>query len=339
MKRIHFVFVILIASILASCASSPSGSIPSWVMNVRELFPEDRYMASVAEASTLDSARKKAAAEIASVFRMTINADTQFESQYKAAEKDLELIRSREESFSSSVSRKVNEDLINVKYGESYISPEGRVYATAYLDRKETFNIYTKKMRDLDKDVVSLTERGLDSDELIKQFSYLDLAVTLSLKVDRLQDQLSVIYPKGRTVFKSTYSTQEISEERDRAAHEMVFSVSVQGVSEEKIQDIVSSELNRGGFYVSDDGLYSVSVSLTTENVDLDNKYVNRYWTLDIVITGQDGKTLVSFNERSRESQINESALNQSILTSVEGVIKKKLLKTIKKQFLTTIHS
>ncbi len=106
---------------------------------------------------------------------------------------------------------------------------------------------------------------------------------------------------------------------------ELIFNVTVHGDINNTIKDAIEKEIHKLGFSTSDEGYIYIESTLTLKDVELDNDYVNKFWSLSVSIHsfGEESSNSLSF--KGRESQINSDALDEIIVISLKKEIEKNL--------------
>lgn len=325
MKKI--MAIIAITGLFLSCLSTP-GTIsrkPGWVDDKYSIYPEKKYMVEIGQGASLKDAKRNAAASLAQIFKTSIKVETTVQTRYKELASEGNVQSSEETNYDENITQLADQELVNVNFGESWTNDLGQVHVLAYIDREKTAQIYRGRIMENDQTVASFLTRSKDQSSIIRKYAFLDAAYVVAQANDNLKKQLEIInLPMSRTVMLS-YSLDEIRLDRIEAARAMTFRQNVTGDNEGRIAALVSDELTSMGFSVDPLGVLSVTGSLSFEKVELDNKYENMKYYLELNVSDEQGIPVVSLEENERISATSVSDVKNRAYVEIEKVIKKEL--------------
>lgn len=92
---------------------------------------------------------------------------------------------------------------------------------------------------------------------------------------------------------------------------------------ENSLNATVRKNVTNKGYKVSDIGYLTLLIEIDTKDVELENEYFNKFWSLSISLVDVKGNIVDSKSFSGRESQITEDYLNSIILKEVEKRINK----------------
>ncbi len=329
-----------ITLLLAGCMTTSSEissprhrKSPVWLEDKNRLYPPEKYLAELGEGSSLKQARENARTAMARIFKTTIIADSRVKTRYRdLADGKTILKASMETEADESISQLSRETLINLHFGESWTSPEGRVYTIAWIDRLETAGIYRQRIEREGLQVQEFMERAKQQNSPLKHYGYLDGAMLMDQHIQSMTAQLEILYsPFARSILLP-YERKELTSLHNDALDSMIFSITIKGDPEGKVRNMTALVLTERGFTVSEsDGTLQVSGQSHLEPVILDNSYENIRWNLSLEMKNEEGHTVVYMDERSRVSGISPE--------EAEVKAYKAMKKAVKKNFTSQFNS
>ncbi|MDC7223114.1 MAG: LPP20 family lipoprotein [Spirochaetales bacterium] len=346
MKKSLAAGAFLLIFVLIGCATSPAASgssssrsqskQPEWVTDIYSVYPEEDYLAVLGEGDSLTQAQSKAASNMALIFESRIVVDSTVESRFVEMRSEGVFAGSSEEtSVTDKISQLSDQTLMNLKYGESWTDSMGKVIVAAYLDRRETAELYRTRMNEQSQVLNRLKGRGDDADSKLSQYAYYDSAYVIAMANEVMKEQLEIISPMTARTAGMGYNLAEIRTARTEAAESMTFRMDFTGNDEGKAASAMLEVLTDMGFIVSPEGEIAVSGSVRSEKIDRNNDYENFKWYLLIDIIDEQGNGILAVNESGISASTSETAALSRVNTDVKKVINKEF----EKQFNDYLNS
>lgn len=220
-------------------------------------------------------------------------------------------------------SAKKYSDFISPKKMDEFSNSKGEIFLLYSIEKsKLTAKMKSKWDNEL-KNYEEAVEKGDLAGNILQKYSHYKKAISIYdnfQDINKLDKDIKFDLPE-----ELEEDHQFIIEKFNMTSSEIEFSVNVTGDIDNLIKDSIEEELHRMGYITSDNGLVQFNATLTLNDVDLENDYVNKYWSITISLSDFDGYSSKSINFKGRESQLSEGALNQSIARSVVKLVKKSL--------------
>ena len=348
MKLQHIILTAAALLLLASCVTTPSGGDsntpasssggkgePAWLQDKGSLYPEDKFLAEIGEGNSLNGAKDNAKTSLARIFRNTIIVDSNITTRYNdLSDGENILDSSMETSVDESITQLSNETLINVHFGENWTSPLGKVYIIAYIDRAETAQIYRQRIeRDSERAAYFIDKSGTE-DDLVRRYGYLDAAMVMDAQISSKRDQLEIINSPFARMIMLPYEPEELHSLHADTAKQMLFSVTIDGDEQGKLEDMVTQVLTDRGFTVGDGaGRLAVTGRMMIEEVTLANDYKNVRWNLFMEMRNEAGDVIATMEEKKRESAISYDEARARSYRAMEKALQKNFIGALEDYF------
>ncbi|KGM38794.1 hypothetical protein S1OALGB6SA_1243 [Olavius algarvensis spirochete endosymbiont] len=302
------------SALLITCAIRPSASgtdiSPLWLSDKDAVYPAEKYLAELGEGDSLSAARANAAGAIAQIFRLKVEVDNVIRTRYTEITGNkgelLELLSQTD--FDQEIGQEADETFVNLKYGESWIDQAGRVYTIAYLNRLETGNLYRKRIERNNYRIAELLDRAEGQHEPLRRYAFLDSALVYAGVNQILFEQLEIINMPMAQMLGTPYSRSEIQAIRADQAIELKILVEVAGDTDGRIANALENWITERGFVSSSSGDMFLAAAVEIEPLELQNKYVNLNWTINIALIDMDGYSVVALSKQNRSSGISATA-------------------------------
>ncbi|RKY48757.1 MAG: hypothetical protein DRP86_06150 [Candidatus Neomarinimicrobiota bacterium] len=343
MKKIYVTTLIILTTLmLVSCAGSKgtSGSKgkPIWVDNPAAAYPEKDYLAARGAGDTRQAAEDNASGNLARIFKSEISVDQTTRERYSAFTK---LGGSMDETLQTDMDQIVKvlagETLFNVKFSETYTDEMGRVHVLAYLDRKETADIYRDKINANYEKIEFLLKDAESASNPVDRYALLNAAHAISTINQAMLEQLNFIHPASHSMLTAQYDAinhNSISKKRAEAAKALTFSVNISG-DDGRVASMTSETISRMGFpLVSNNAVVRIVGAISYEDVDLQRENMEFVgWNLNLKVTGPDGSVFVELDAKGREGGMSKEAAKRIALREIEKNVGKKLEKQLTEYF------
>lgn len=322
------VLLIAAAGLLISCVTAPSpSSKPKWVDDKYSAYPENDYMVEIGQGSSLKDARANAASALAQIFKTSIKVEMTIQTRYRELSSGGSVQASEETNYDENITQLADQELVNVNFGESWTNDLGQVHVIAYIDRKETAQIYRRRIMENGDTVGKFLGEAGRQQSRIEKYAFLDAAYVVAETNRTLIEQLEIINQTMSRTIMLSYDLDNIRNMKRDAARNMSFRLSIAGDDEGKVSAALSEELTANGFSIDPRGVLEVNGSVAFEKVQLDNKYENLKYYLVINMVDEKGIPVVSMEKNDRVSAVSASDVKNRAYVEIVKVIGKELMK------------
>lgn len=343
MKKTIPLFLILLTGILLmSCSGSKgtSGSKgrPIWVDDPAAAYPERDFLAARGAGDTRQAAQDNASGNLAKIFKSEVSVDQTTRERYSAFTK---LGGSMDESLQTDMDQIVRvlagETLFNVKFSETYTDDMGRVHVLAYLNRKETADIYRDKISANYEKIEFLLKDAEAASNPVDRYALLNAAHAMSTINQAMLDQLNFIHPPSHSMLTAQYDAinhNTISKKRAEAAKALTFSVNISG-DDGRVASMTSETISQMGFpLVNNNAAVRINGTISYEDVNLKRENMEFVgWNLNLKVTGPDGSVFVELDAKGREGGMSKEAAKRIALREIGKNVGKKLEKQLTEYF------
>jgi hypothetical protein len=314
--------------VLGCAATGPvTAARPAWMENPQMKYPVKYYLTAVGEGDTLQAAEAVAAGNLAKIFRTHITVDERLTERYYELIGKQNLYQEQTQ-FDRNVGMVTSMSLQNVQYPERYTdSKTGRVYVLAALNRAETAAIHVTRLKENNERTARFVAR---SDALSPSLTYaaLSAAVAISADSQQLLEQLDVLYPAAKAQVTMQFAHDDLQQRLATAAGAIGFSVAIEGDTDGKVTQAVTSLLTGLGFVVSPDSPFlRVRGTVSLEQTDLGRQglhFVRYLMKLDMLDAY--GKTVLAMSEHGREGHVSLNEAANRCLRSMISALDRQLV-------------
>jgi len=339
-------FILLATVMLFSCTSGPevsnSGSgnkRPGWMDDLASEYPEDQYLAVIGEGDSLQKAKAGAASDISLIFQNKISVDNTMESRFNELMTDGVLDGvSESTSISENINQQSDQELTNMKYGESWTDEMGKTYVVGFIDRADTGQIYKVRIEDQAKIVGHLIGRAKNQNTLMGTYAFLDAAFAVAMANEVLIAQMDIIDSATKATIYLGYNLGDLKADRADVAARMNFKVDISGDTENRITPLVIGVVNDMGFGVSDAGPLQISGDFSMNKVDRGNDFINYKWYLALTMVDDQGIPVASFEGDKISAGLSDSAAVSRTFKDVEKEIQRNFSNKMNSYFNSFIE-
>ncbi|HUU39768.1 MAG TPA: LPP20 family lipoprotein, partial [Desulfatiglandales bacterium] len=229
------------------------GARPDWVDGNSSQYPSSGYLTGVGYDSERELAENKARTEIAKIFLSRIESKTKsYQSYLQVSSKgklDIEENLSIQDITEVSTQMVLSGVRIVQVYQET--KPESLFYALAVLDREQSMNILTDKIRELDMDIKDFLLRAEAEKDMLARVKYLKQAVRKHVMREAYDAELRIVNGIGTGISPPISFTEIKSRLESVLFRDFLIGVSVIGSRADEVQDALIQGLNQQGFSVS----------------------------------------------------------------------------------------
>lgn len=342
MKLKAGIMLIVAALLLAACASGPEtssgGNRPGWMDDVNSLYPAEQYLAVIGEGDSMSKAKANAASDVALIFQNQITVDNTMESRFDELMNNGVLASvSESTSMTENINQQSDQELTNMKYGESWVDDMGTTYVIGYIDRVETGNIYKVRIEDQARIVAHLIGRSMQQDTLLGTYAFLDAAFAVAMGNEVLIEQLDIISPAIKRTIYLGYNLADLKTARADTAAQMTFAIDVSGDPDNRIPPIIATVLTGMGFSISN-GPLEINGDFSMEPVDRGNDFVNYKWYLSLNLVDDRGIPVLAFEADTISAGLTESAAQSRVNKDVETEIQRTFGRELNNYFNSYIE-
>lgn len=336
MLKIAVIFIVLSLFSLGVSASEKSitSILPVWVETPSEQYPDRTYMAVVGEGPSQKEAEASAIESLAAIFSRRIESQTQSSLDYASVQDKGAAKTDRRINQTISISTNM-EQLIGVEIKEIWLSPDGKYYALAVLEKNKAIAVYKGKIALNNQAIMSLIDIPAGIKNTIAEFARYKAAYT---KAEENAVYLSVLLQLNSAASALSHD-EKLLPSAIKAKWLMVLknipiAIVVTGDKNDKVKSSFAKVFSSAGFTLStsDTSRYSMAVTLdiSDEKIQGNNKVILRY-SLDAALTDNIfGETVLPFSLGGREIHLNKA--------NAEAKIFKTLDKKIAENFKTTFE-
>lgn len=292
------VFIMVVIAAGCVVAGKQQDAAPEWVDGSSERYPPGTYLVGIGSAEHLAVARDRARADLAKIFRVSINETSRDEQQYRqqgdaaeyAAEVERELVL------------RTDQVLEGVTVPESWQDPDSKRYhALAVLDRARAASRLRSDINGLDSAAEVLVNRARVAEDAFTRAKLALEVVENQRRRAALQEMLRAVDPTGRGVAPLWPLARLEADLRIALSR-----ITLDTAGEPEWQQLLAGQLADSGFQVSTSGDYEV-------RLDVKHNVVRRdgwYWVRGVAVlgvTGADGASLGQKRWEFKESATDES--------------------------------
>jgi len=337
MKNRVFILLAVFVFLIVGCSSSPQSSgkkRPGWMDDLAS-YPEEQFLAVIGEGDSLQKAKANAASDISLIFQNKISVDNTMESRFE------ELITSgvlagvsESTTMTENINQQSEQELTNMKYGETWTDDMGKAYVVGFIDRAETGQIYKVRIEDQAKIVGHLIGRSNNQETLLGTYAFLDAAFAVAMQNEILIEQLDIINSSVKARIHLGYNLGDLKAERADVAANMLFQINITGDTDNRISPLVVGVINGMGFGISENGALQVSGDFSMNKVDRGNDFENYKWYLALTMVDDRGVPVAY----TISAGLSDSAAVSRVYKDVEKEIQKRFSRELNAYFNSFIE-
>ncbi|MCG6201324.1 LPP20 family lipoprotein [Psychromonas antarctica] len=144
--------LLLLCCLLTSCTSvADLKTRPVWIDNAQSSYPVKEYLTAVGQGLTRERASTNAQANLAEIFVVTVNAQTNSLTQATKEQNALAVTMQSSTSLQRNIHTKTEQVISGMLIRNSWLSPEGEYYALAVLEKRTAARNLTETIMALDE--------------------------------------------------------------------------------------------------------------------------------------------------------------------------------------------
>ena len=320
-KNILFIFLII------NCCSLFSLS-PDWILNREKQFPKDKYISSIGEGSSRESAKYYALAELAAFF--TQKVESSIKSDSLLINYNDELLK--KESLEKSITVTSVAELLCVEYTDYFFNKrEKKWFVCAYINRSELWTILSKRLELLEASFVQINQLMVKEKEPFKKIMLLKEHLNFTADFESFYYMALVINPEGCGKYLNVFLRKnELKQKLKNLKQHTGIHIRMNNENMDeikiKLQSILAAEgflsVQKGARYFFDvkinlnqtffNGIYSCIPQLTVNFIGPDGIINSFSWVLD-KISSYNEMTLRRIYIDALENLLDERFLSECI--------------------------
>lgn len=304
-------------TMLTGCLSS--NREPDWVANPKTIYPDERYLVAVGAGDTRRAAENAAAASLSRIFESRIESDERLLDQSRETLGSFE----RTTDFSSDINILSSQTLYNIQYAEAWKDPAGRYHVVAYLNRRDTAEIYRDKIDEQTSRVNFLRANAeLSDDKILKKYATLRAANFHALEADLLLRQLKVIHPRSVPDSTPSYSLNQLRKALADTAKQIKVNIEVEGDDDRRMTATLQDFITRYGFVIGTPAVLDIQARINVDDTgEREQELVFVRFELLLQITDQNDDVVVTVRDKGREAhKTMEQARTRSFRTLEQSI-------------------
>jgi hypothetical protein len=309
---------VLVLLALSGCQSLRNNT-PEWVSNPKAVYPESHYLVAVGEGDTRRAAENAAAAHLSRIFEAHIESDERLLDQTRESGKNFK----RTTDFISDINILSSQTLHNIQHAEAWPNGSGRVYAVAYLDRRETAGIYREKIAEQTTRVRFLLDQAEQTSNPLKRYAALRAASRHAAENSLLLRQLKVIHSPSHAAALPDYSENALRKALADSAQNIRLQIRIEGDTGNRMTACLEELITRYGFVAGQPATLQIDGRVETSDTGqrMAGLVFVRY-ELAVQVKDAGNNVLVSVNEKGREGHISLAEARIRSLRTLDNAIK-----------------
>lgn len=328
--------ILVVLMILVACTgpqkSDPKptpSSKPDWVDNPTVLYPATRYLTGVGIGSSREAANSFAMGNISKIFKIEVKASSEVMQRYEEYTLAGQTTSASATTSDQQVRVDTKANLFNIKIGQNWVDELGRHYALAYQDREQTAGIMLSRIKTNSQRILTNLNKALKESDPWMQFALVDNATMISLQNTEMVEQLGIISSSASAQVRLEYDPEALRLQRAHLAKQLIFSVSVSGDPDNKIQPVIEQTISQMGFSLRGEYPNKVAAEVTFEDVVLDQPQKFTRYNLALTVYDHNGKKVLTIADTGREGHINQPEAKARAIRTVNGKISTEMPKKI----------
>lgn len=286
-RFLPFIAVLL----LGACASVDRNARPEWLDGNSAEYPARQFMTGIGNADDMATARDRARADLAKIFRVSIDARSSDSERYREQSGTQQGGAGPATEYSTDIQRdlmvRTRQVLEGVTVPDSWQDPEThRHYALAVLDRVHAAARLRQDIGGLDAAAEILMHRARAADDAFTRAKLALEVVENQQQRAALQDMLRAVDASGRGI-PARWPLAKLEADLDVALSRIVLRAEGDG----QWRTLLGGQLADSGFTVSETGDYAVQLIVDDTAMKRDGWHWMR-GAVVLDVTGPDGRSL-----------------------------------------------
>ncbi|MCK5817962.1 MAG: LPP20 family lipoprotein [Psychromonas sp.] len=144
-------FLLVTSFLIISCVSKPDlTKRPEWIDQTQSLYPSNQYLTAVGEGTTRNRARKNAQVNLVEIFSINVKAQTNVITNATKSDSALGVSAESSTSLNRTIETETSAAVSGLDIKQTWLSPKGKYYALAVLEKQKLANSLRKTIDQLD---------------------------------------------------------------------------------------------------------------------------------------------------------------------------------------------
>lgn len=321
----------------AGCAGFPAASHGPTVGTRPTPIPgltPDRYLFARGSGDTAEQAAKVATAGLAQIFEAKIHADESLIERYSELMSDKKASLTATSDMRRTVTVSSGITLCNLRLTDPVADETGRYVVHAYLDRRETAQLYLQKITANNKRIDYFLAEGAAAPGKVQQYAFLQAAATVAANTQILIDQLAIIHPDTHRQVIVPMQADVLLRQAAEKARDIRFAVDFRGDDAPQVVPFICEVVTAMGFTVGAPPLLTIAGSLSFEPVDMKQAgatFVRYHFQANVV--APDGSTSMTMVSKGREGHVSEAEAKARALRGLRETLQTDLRRQLQTYF------
>ncbi|MEI6891959.1 MAG: LPP20 family lipoprotein [Pontiella sp.] len=316
-KAIHLLLILPLLS-LSGCLTHPNKE-PEWVSNPKIAYPENLFLVALGTGDTRRAAENSAAASLARIFESHIESYEQLHNQFRETTTHFEYTS----DFSSDIQIISSQTLFNIQHAEAWKDPLNRYHAVAYLNRRDTAEIYRDKISVETTRVNFLKAELKKSDDLLTTYATLRAANAHAKEAAQLLRQLQVIHLRSVPDATPSYSLNQLRKALADTAKQIKVQIEVDGDEDQRMMATLQAFMTRYGFVIGEPMVLGIQAAVEiTDTGERAQGLVFVRYELMLQIKDSNGDVLITVHDQGREAHKTMDQARIRSFRTLENAIK-----------------
>ena len=287
---------LLCVTLLTACLTNRE---PHWVSNPKLAYPEEQFLVAIGAGDTRQAAEYAATASLSRIFESHIESDERLLDQSRETTSSFE----RTTDFSSDINILSSQTLFNIQHAEAWKDQLGRYHAVAYLNRRDTAEIYRDKIGTRTARVNYLLAHIQTEDDLLKKYATYRAAIQHANIADSMLRQLKVIYPSSVPGATPSYSLNKLRKSLADTARQIEVTISVKGDPENRMAEILQELITQYGFMVGQPATLNLFADVDLSDTgERSQGLVCMRYELMLQVKDTKGHVVITVRDKGREA-------------------------------------
>ncbi|WP_354625108.1 LPP20 family lipoprotein [Psychromonas sp. MME2] len=158
-KKLSRTLIIFISCLFVyGCSFNSAQQRPTWIDNASQDYAAQDYLTAVGQSDKRDRATQNAIANLAEIFLVNVNAQTNTLTEATKQQSALGVSMESSTELRRSIQTETDQVISGVEIKETWLSPEGEYYALAVLNKRKAALSLSESIMDLDQATLKLVE-------------------------------------------------------------------------------------------------------------------------------------------------------------------------------------
>ena len=283
-----------------------STSMPEWYRQRDDYYPAENYILAEGWGQTPEKAIENATINMARIFNVKVSVEENILKRYTSISNMKEFEEYYTEYSEETAKLITDQHLVNIRFEEPVYDKKSRTYFTiSYIEIIPTARILMDRMKRIQDSMEYYVRMAAGNNDPLVKYHYYSSAWLFSAKNKMLQEQLDVLAPG--IGMKPIYTFAELESQKNKAAENIKFKIRVNGDSNNRIKQALSTVVNDAGFSAAeDDANVNLNAKASMKKIDIDqDKLAFVAWEFQLKMDKMQSTTALSLMEEGSEGSTN----------------------------------